>query len=73
MAEANMKQEPLSSSEYAKQLGLVCPVCGEHGASGGPIEVDAGVARQELTCGECGAGWQDQYSLVGYAQLELGS
>jgi Zn finger protein HypA/HybF involved in hydrogenase expression len=50
--------------QYLDSGGHKCPACGgeEFDASG--IQVDSGVAWQEVVCA-CGLSWQDQYKLVG--------
>lgn len=68
-----MADKITTSEEYARTGGVCCPVCGEHAIEGGPIEIDAGGAWQNITCTECESTWTDQYNLCGYDMLEVGA
>ena len=50
---------------YVASGGANCPYCGSADMVGQEVNVDAGNARQEVGCDECGAEWQDRYKLVG--------
>ena len=56
----------ITEKEYVEKGGLCCPCCGSHEIEGGSVEVSGGMAFQEITCGKCGAGWDDEYKLTGY-------
>jgi hypothetical protein len=64
----------MSDAEYVGKKGIACPACGQSDQplEGGPVEVDEGVAWQEVTCPVCGASWGDQYRLFGYDGLTDG-
>jgi hypothetical protein len=62
----------LASKEYAEKRGLHCPNCGSTQFEGGPVEIDEGIAWQEIGCSNCPATWNDIYALIGYADLEVG-
>jgi len=49
---------------YIGMKGVRCPLCLSDEIEGGPIEVDAGDAIQDITCGNCRSTWQDHYHLV---------
>tara|TARA_R110000824_G_scaffold116312_8_gene267696 strand:- start:492 stop:710 length:219 start_codon:yes stop_codon:yes gene_type:complete len=63
----------LTSQEYVEKLGLACPNCqstqGVDGISG--VQTDDGIAWQEIECTLCSACWLDNYTLVGYSELEV--
>ena len=46
--------------------GTVCPFCGSSEIEGGPVELDAGYAAQEVVCLKCEREWQDSYILAGF-------
>ena len=58
---------------YVNSRGQVCPVCySQSSLEGGPVEIDGGVAVQEVTCEVCGSSWNDLYELYGYSELVEG-
>ena len=64
-------KKQLTSEEYAKADGLKCPNCGSTDISAdGRLEADAGIAWQPVSCAECNATWNDEYTLTGYGELE---
>ena len=62
-----------SDKEYVDTLGLACPNCyateGVETSDG--VEVDDGIAWQNVSCSMCDAEWIDNYNLVGYSELEI--
>lgn len=60
----------MTDKQYVLHGGGKCPVCRSTNITGGEVNVDAGTASQEISCGECDATWNDVYKLVGYAELE---
>ncbi len=56
----------LTSQEYTQEGGTRCPHCGSLEIEGHEVNIDAGHARQEMSCNRCGQGWQDFYTLAGY-------
>lgn len=60
----------MTDEQYVAKGGCQCPVCGSGDISGGPVEVDAGTAWQEIFCSACQASWNDMYKLVGYGDLK---
>jgi transcription elongation factor Elf1 len=44
-----------------------CPHCNSFDITGDHFNVDAGSAWQDVSCNECGAEWQDTYTLTGFA------
>jgi transcription elongation factor Elf1 len=67
-----MNKKPLTDAQYIKNP-TVCPSCQGKDVSGGPVEVDAGTAWQEVTCLACEATWKDLYKLTGYTELNQGT
>jgi transposase-like protein len=64
-------KKPLTDKEYVAIGGCRCPICGNSDVEGGGVEIDAGIAWQEVSCHACGAEWTDQYELVGYNKVEM--
>lgn len=64
--------EPMTPEEYAKRLGVHCPVCGSDMIEGDSFNTDSGIASQEVHCTECDACWRDLYTLTGYDNLSEG-
>jgi hypothetical protein len=62
----------LSNAEYVKNHGQKCPQCGGAEIEGGTVEVLGGFATQEISCGDCGASWLDNYNLIGFTDLTKG-
>jgi len=61
-----MKNRKLSEQEYVSSRGVRCPFCGAEDIEGDSrVEVDAGVATQEVHCNACGEDWEDVYQLIG--------
>ena len=56
----------MTSEEYVKIGGTVCPFCGSDNVSGTEIDVDSGCAWQDAGCDDCHKSWRDQYVLTGY-------
>lgn len=62
--------ETLTPKEYAEENGgLRCPLCGSENLEGSNIQVDAGIAWQNIICEDCEANWSDIYKLIGYSNL----
>ena len=56
----------LTNEEYAASGGVACPHCGHEGVTGPEVNIDEGVATQEVTCDSCDKSWTDVYQLVAY-------
>jgi hypothetical protein len=65
----SVPRTPATQEMYVDSMGLRCPHCGSEAISGGEINIDAGVASQEVECDECNARWHDLYTLTGYATI----
>lgn len=64
---------PLTSAQYVKQNGLVCPACKTVNVYARDFTVGGGpTAYQNCDCCECGASWTDHYGLTGYDELKPG-
>ena len=50
--------------EYLFKNGTFCPFCKIEQIEGSSVEIDAGTARQEMTCCDCEKKWIDVYRLV---------
>jgi len=49
-----------------------CMFCHDDDITGGPVEIDGDCAWQPVTCSNCGATWNDLYSLSGVNNVEKG-
>ena len=45
------------------ECSCCCPFCGNSDISGESVEIDGRKALQDVSCGRCGAEWQDVYLL----------
>lgn len=61
-------KKPLTPKQYVDKGGSVCPFCEGTDIEGEHIEVDAGIAWQDVHCNDCDAYWADLYKLTGYAK-----
>lgn len=59
----------LTSEEYTKHNGYICPNCGSDNISGEGIDIIGNEAQQDCVCSDCGASWIDVYTLTGYVNL----
>jgi len=50
---------------YVERGGVNCLHCYDDDVIGGPVEIDAGSATQEIKCTLCGRSWEDYYELKG--------
>lgn len=64
-------KKPASQKSYINDGGCYCPVCNSANVYGGNIQIDDGIAWQEIGCGECSASWRDFYKLAGYENLQM--
>lgn len=60
----------LSSEEYVSRTGSHCPACESDNIVGRSVEIDAGIAWQEMYCNACSASWNDVYKLIAYDNLK---
>ena len=59
------RADPMSDAEYLEHKGTQCPYCEGTMLQGGPVNIDAGTASQEIFCNDCGSAWADTYTLTG--------
>jgi transposase-like protein len=59
-----------TNEAYVACAGQLCPCCNSNEISGGPFTAESAIAWQEITCSDCGASWNDQYTLTGYVLVE---
>ena len=50
--------------------GCCCPFCGDADIVGLSVEIDAGIAWQEVSCSACDKAWRDEYSLTGFQPID---
>lgn len=63
----------LDNEQYVAKGGLLCPVCETPcSVEGGLVEVDGGVAYQNVNCTVCESTWTDLYALTGFDSLVKG-
>lgn len=61
----------LTEEEYVAKSGHACPACGGTDiSSAGSVGTDSKIAWQPVECENCGATWNDCYTLTGYAELK---
>lgn len=57
----------LNDAEYVQQGGYICPFCKSPNIEGvAGVDVEGGVALQEIRCMDCDSLWHDVYRLIGY-------
>lgn len=61
-----------TQDQHVQGLGLKCPVCASENIEGESVEIDAGTAWQDMSCGVCGSSWRDLYHLAEYVDLKRG-
>lgn len=65
------RQKEEKNNDYLSSLGLVCPVCKSDNITiAGPMEQDVGIAWQNIECKACKHSWIDEYTLVGFSNLQ---
>ncbi len=57
-------QMPAYKKKYLEKSGSLCPFCESSGLNSGPIQADGPVAWAAVECEDCGASWQDVWSLI---------
>ncbi len=55
--------------QHVEDEGAKCPNCKGGQLEGGSVDTGLPGAYQEMRCLECGAGWNDLYTLAGFADL----
>lgn len=60
----------MTSDEYTKCGGGICPYCQSPDLVGKSFDCDSNCVTQEISCSNCGSSWFDEYTLVGYAHFE---
>jgi transcription elongation factor Elf1 len=64
------KIKVMGQKAYIQNSGCFCPICNSGDVSGSNIQIDGGIAWQEIDCGNCNASWRDYYKLAGYENLQ---
>ena len=60
----------MTKEEYINNGGNNCPCCGSGNlGTEDNVQVDSGSAWQKVHCNDCGAIWNDIWSLTGYEIL----
>ena len=59
---ADLKQEQIDA--YLKSDGVACPACESGNIEGHSVEIDNGIASQDVHCTDCAFEWRDLYYLV---------
>jgi hypothetical protein len=54
---------------YLRSGGCRCPFCGNEDIVGEGVEIDAGIASQEVSCSACHRSWHDDYTLTGFREI----
>jgi len=58
-----MKQETID--EYVENNDVICLYCGKDQITGGEIDIESGIALQQVRCTDCNKSWTDIYRLIG--------
>ena len=61
---------PGDVAAYLRAGGCCCPFCGDADIVGLSVEIDAGIAWQEVSCSACDKARCDQYSLTGFQPID---
>ena len=61
--EEDKMQEALDS--YLESNGTICLYCGEDQLEGHEIDIEKGIALQQVKCLSCDKSWTDIYRLIG--------
>lgn len=61
---------PADVAAYRRAGGCRCPSCGNADVVGDSVELDAGIAWQEVSCSACDKAWRDEYSLTGFQPID---
>ena len=57
---------------YIAEMGLHCPNCRSSKLNDTePLDLELGVAYQHISCNDCGASWEDIYTLNGISNLKV--
>lgn len=64
-------QEPLTQEEHVHLAGSKCPNCQSDHFNTSPLELDGMDVWQFCFCLDCGAKWQDNFTLTGYSDLTV--
>jgi DNA-directed RNA polymerase subunit M/transcription elongation factor TFIIS len=62
--------EERRSAAYTVSGGTACPHCNSANITGGQVNIAAGRAEQEVTCGSCHRAWTAVYELIGIEEIE---
>jgi DNA-directed RNA polymerase subunit RPC12/RpoP len=65
-----MKITAEMQAKYLASGGNECPYCDGPVEADRGVEVDAGIAWQNVKCNRCGAEWIDEYKLVGISAAD---
>lgn len=59
-----------SVSEFIAADGGICPVCRSKEIQGDSVDIDGGIAEQQVSCDECHATWVVEYRLERFRDVE---
>lgn len=65
-----MPKQGMTIAEYVMRNGTCCPICRSDDLTGNDVDINEGVATQDVYCNECDASWTDVYVLQAYRSLE---
>jgi transposase-like protein len=61
---------PQTNEEFVQSCGNKCPSCQSENISAEDFEPEGAHAWRPVSCDDCGASWNETYSLTGYSELE---
>lgn len=62
-AKEELSRNPTVAEHYLKHDPAACPACKGRSINGDEVQIDNTTAFQDILCMDCGAAWQDNYSL----------
>lgn len=64
-----MPKALLNDAQYVAKQGLCCPSCQSTYIEGGSVNIEGGIATQDVGCTNCDAEWTDTYRLQGFTNF----
>ena len=64
-----MNQTKANATKYIAHGGVSCPRCGDGSIEGGSVEIDQGIAWQNVWCTACQLNWTDEYILTSISNV----
>lgn len=72
MIESKSEWNEEKAERYVRWEYTRCPICKSGDINGDQVEIDGNVAWQRVSCVDCGAVWEDVYTLTGVNIVSFG-